>query len=65
MPGGHLQILVPAGHYSTLGVTAQASQDEIKKAFRKLAKVWHPDLNRNREVSLANALIQDLVLDFA
>lgn len=31
-------------HYSTLGVAKTASQDEIKSAYRKLAKQYHPDL---------------------
>jgi molecular chaperone DnaJ len=30
-------------HYKTLGVNKNASQDEIKKAFRKLAQQHHPD----------------------
>lgn len=30
-------------HYATLGVTKSATQDEIKKAFRKLASQHHPD----------------------
>lgn len=29
--------------YKVLGVTRQASQDEVKKAFRKLALECHPD----------------------
>ena len=30
-------------YYSTLGINKSASQDEIKKAFRKLAMKYHPD----------------------
>lgn len=33
--------------YKVLGVTPQASNDEIKKAYRKLSRVYHPDANVN------------------
>lgn len=34
-----------ADYYQTLGVSKNASQDEIKKSFRKLARQYHPDKN--------------------
>jgi DnaJ-class molecular chaperone len=53
--------------YETLGVVRSASQDEIKKAYRKLAKKYHPDVNKGdktaeekfKEVSQAYDVLGD------
>jgi DnaJ-class molecular chaperone len=53
--------------YTLLGVARDASQDTITKAFRKLAKELHPDVNPNnkaaterfKRVSAANEFISD------
>jgi len=33
-------------YYEVLGISKGASEDEIKKAFRTLAKKYHPDVNK-------------------
>ncbi len=38
-------------HYATLGINKNATQDEIKKAYRDLAKKYHPDRNPNNPES--------------
>lgn len=33
--------------YDSLGIKPDASQDDVKKAYRKAALRWHPDKNKN------------------
>ena len=51
-------------YYETLGVSKDANQDEIKKAYRKLSKQYHPDVNpeggeKFKDISVAYDTIGD------
>ena len=38
-------------YYQTLGVTRSASQQEIQRAYRKLARQYHPDVNKSADAA--------------
>ena len=53
-------------YYSTLGVSKQATPDEIQKAYRKLARRYHPDINKSgkaevrfKEINEAYEVLKD------
>src|SRR6201999_3188172 len=54
-------------YYGALGVKKTATAEEIRKAFRKLARKYHPDVNPNdkkaeerfKEISEANDVLSD------
>jgi curved DNA-binding protein len=54
-------------YYKSLGIDKSASQDDIKKAYRKLARKYHPDINpkdneakrKFQEINEANEVLSD------
>ena len=54
-------------YYKILGIEKSASQDEINKAYKKLARKYHPDLNQGdekaegkfKEINEANEVLKD------
>ncbi|MFP6665506.1 MAG: DnaJ C-terminal domain-containing protein [Deltaproteobacteria bacterium] len=59
--------MAKADLYATLGIEEEADSDSIRKAFRKLARKYHPDVNQDdpakadkfKEISFANEVLSD------
>ncbi|XP_020588897.1 chaperone protein dnaJ A6, chloroplastic-like [Phalaenopsis equestris] len=64
--GARLTVRADADYYSVLGVSKNASKSEIKSAYRKLARNYHPDVNKEpiaeqkfKEISNAYEVLSD------
>ncbi|KAG5029676.1 hypothetical protein JHK87_013190 [Glycine soja] len=64
--GSRLIVRANADYYSVLGVSRNASKSEIKSAYRKLARNYHPDVNKEpgaeqkfKEISNAYEVLSD------
>lgn len=47
----------PSTHYQTLGVPPSATPDQIRRAYRALAKVHHPDVSNDKQAAKTFARI--------
>jgi curved DNA-binding protein len=54
-----MEAKAPQDHYQTLGVARSAPADEIKKAYRKLARKHHPDISKAPDAHVRMAAVNE------
>ena len=47
------RVLLSRGHFEVLGITKDSSDDDVKKSYRRLALLTHPDKNKHEHAEVS------------